>query len=121
MRYLRGIGQLAFCFQLVLISSATVFAAPGDLRDDATPVRRLVSPLRVQQVQLQALVTSIEFDRNAYASLAPATIVVLTDFPLDAQQTVSLELERVEVFTPNAIIVMGTANGDVPIPRPDIV
>jgi len=57
-----------------------------------------------------------------YAGLKKATWenIRVTGFPLGAQ-TVTLDLARFEVLTPDAQIVVGSPEGDKPLPRPDVI
>lgn len=79
------------------------------------------SPLRVSSVQTDELLTRVTLDRGAYQELKSATRVVLNNFALDRTRRVDLELRRFDIFTEDARVVLGTARGDVPLPRPDVV
>ncbi|MHC4111852.1 MAG: M12 family metallo-peptidase [Planctomycetota bacterium] len=63
---------------------------------------------------------SIQFAPNTYELLKSQRRVRLNDFPLDVNTNIDLELERFEVTTPATVIVEGTAEGDKPIPHPEI-
>jgi hypothetical protein len=63
---------------------------------------------------------ALRFESDAYEQLRGRKHIRLTGFPLSLQQSVDLELEQFEVTTPETIIVAGTAQGDKPVPRPEV-
>lgn len=115
-----GMGRIGTVASLV--SLLLWFSVSPDLA--AAPVREgrvvLESPLQVADIQVDELVTRLALDRTAYRDVRPADDVVLTNFALGRDRRVDLELHRVEVFADNARIVLGTPDGDVPLPRPDV-
>ncbi|MHC5115218.1 MAG: M12 family metallo-peptidase, partial [Planctomycetota bacterium] len=59
-----------------------------------------------------------------HATLAPLPIgdrVILEDFEFGDGRTVDLDLERFDVFTPDAVVIDATPFGEVEMPRPDVV
>lgn len=82
----------------------------------------VASPLQYNGVSADGVMTELSFDPAAYAALKTQTHALLTDFPLGSTtETVTLEVKPFDVYTADARIVMGTANGDVPIARPDVL
>ena len=107
--------------RLLCVSAAlALVATPAVLSRPAAP-ETFASPLRVVGSTQQGAVTHLALDGGIYAGLKQAGAVVLADFPLDASRRVDLDLERFEVFTADARIVVGSPDGDVPVPRPDVV
>ncbi|MDH4239770.1 MAG: zinc-dependent metalloprotease [Phycisphaerae bacterium] len=64
---------------------------------------------------------ALRFESDTYEQLRGRRRVRLTGFPLTKQETVDLELEQFEVTTPATIIVEGTAEGDKPLPHPEVM
>ncbi|NIP27850.1 MAG: hypothetical protein GWN67_27285 [Phycisphaerae bacterium] len=64
---------------------------------------------------------ALRFEADTYEQLRDRKQIRLTDFPLTKQESIELELEQFEVTTPSTIIVEGTAEGDKPIPHPEVV
>ncbi|MCP3903370.1 MAG: hypothetical protein GY715_07015, partial [Planctomycetes bacterium] len=59
-----------------------------------------------------------------HTALAPLPIgdrVRLDGFDLGDERTVDLDLERFDVFTPDAVVIDATPLGEVQVPRPDVV
>ena len=86
-----------------------------------TPMPVMVSPFRVAQSEVDALVTSLDFDAVAYRNLKTKTEVRLARFALSASRQVDLDLQRIDVFTPDARIVLVTEGGEVQLSRPDVL
>jgi hypothetical protein len=93
-------------------------ARPAPARGDTAA--QLRSPLRVTGAGSPETGTPLLLEAEAYATLQPHQSVRLTDFALAGGETVELECEQFEVFTPATRIVAGTEEGDVPLPAPDI-
>lgn len=89
----------------------------------ASPGERFIgpSPLLVLDAQPDAFATRLRLDEAAYARMKTASDFVLSDFALTAERRVGLELHRVEVFAPDARVVLGTAAGNVRLARPDVL
>lgn len=99
-----------------------LMAGPGLSAAPQQPTAEIVaSPLRVIAGPQTPAVTALALDRDSYQGLKNTASVVLTGFPLDARRRVDLQLQQFTVFTDDARIVVGTADGDVPLPRPDVV
>ncbi len=58
---------------------------------------------------------------DSYATLRGAGAVTVTGFALDERTCVELDLERFEVLTPDARIVLAGGSGLIELPRPDVV
>lgn len=108
----RLFGRLAVCSLLAVAATHVVAAEPS---------LSLESPLRVLASQTDDALTRVSLDAVGYQQLKSQTDVRLVKFSLSGERTVDLELHRIDVFTPNAQIVLGTANGDVPLPQPDVL
>ena len=80
----------------------------------AAAAPRIATPLTVTDAHVAGAVTTLALDLQAYGRLRPvAGVFTLTGFHLDAATQVDLVLERFEVLTADARIVVGTADGDV--------
>jgi len=80
----------------------------------------LASPLQLRAGKTAGMVTELEFNQPQYESLKPLTTVALSDFLLPDGRRVTLELARFDIFSADAQVVLGTASGDVPMPRPEV-
>ncbi len=94
---------------------ALIFSAPGFAESLVRP-----SPLRLQSGAAPSVTTALELDPGQYDALQPMSEVALTDFVLPDGRTVTLELTRIEIYSSDAQVVLGTASGDVPMARPDV-
>lgn len=107
------------CLCLITVSmvlcSARAMAAPPIGAGQADLV-----PFFAEGAQPEQGVLRIVESPGLRPAIATADRVVMRDVPLAPGLSVELGLHRVEVFTPNAKVVLGTAQGDVPLARPDI-
>lgn len=101
---------------VAIVTLCCLAGAPRAIQAAATVTA--TSPLHVEYVESN--VTHLALDAAAYRRLEGADQLSMTDFALPNHQVVTLDLRRIEVFTPDATIVAGTPNGDVPLPRPDV-
>jgi len=79
------------------------------------------SPLRISDTASEAWVTPLALDVGGYRELAARERVRLTDFALGEEQRVEVELQRLEVFAEDALIVKAGVVGETMLPRPDVV
>lgn len=88
-----------------------------------------VAPLAVNPLKVEATrggvapgATALRVDAPSYDALLGAELAVFEGFVLDqaAGTRVDLELERFDVFTPDAMLVVATPRGEVLTARPDI-
>ena len=79
------------------------------------------SPLRVIDGDSDAVTTRLVLDRQKYEELKSADSALLRDFPLSETRSVDLIVDRIEVFAPDARVVLATERGDVPVERPDVL
>ena len=100
---------------LLLVFCSVMNAEPKKLPVQAGALVRIT-----EDVSLPAG-ASLRFESDAYEQLRDRKRVRLTGFPLTRQESVDLELEQFEVTTPSTIIVEGTAQGDKPVPHPEVV
>ncbi len=84
--------------------------------------RPAASPLTVASAQpLGSAFTTLNLDQGLVEPLRAGGDVVMSQFPLGASRFADLALHRFDVFTPDAVIVLGTAQGDVRVAKPDAV
>jgi hypothetical protein len=102
-----------FCLAAVLITALPASA------DGPTPV--LPSPLSVAPAQRADGATALTLNPQVYDTLRDAQRVVLRGFPLDADRALDLDLQRIEVFAPDAILLVVTPEGERPLDRPDVL
>ena len=108
----RPVGWLVSCLLLSVCTSGTM---------GQTPVRVLESPLRIAASQIGEVVTSLSLDDVAYRNLKAQAEVRITGFSLGVERKVDLDLKRIDAFTPGARIVLVTAGGEIPLPKPDVL
>ncbi|MHC4946995.1 MAG: M12 family metallo-peptidase [Planctomycetota bacterium] len=99
-----------------LLAVATVASAA----EPVAPVAARPSPLRAGAPIADGAGVRLQLDLAEYQRLRALPRVRLEAFPLDAQTTVALELEQFDVIAPDARILVGTADGSVAAPRPDV-
>ena len=106
----------------LILGAATVFVAigPGIARTEQPLRAELKAPYRVIEGVSVKAGSAIRLQEDAYRQLQSASRIRLTQFPLEGNQTVDLELEQFSVTNPATRFVRGTADGDVPIPHPDV-
>ena len=80
-----------------------------------------LSPLHVVGGAGTDVATVLELDIEAYDKLKRVKSLTLLAFALDRETYVDLELREINVLSPDGRIVVGTAAGDVPLPRPDVL
>jgi len=101
---------------LILISVAPVSAQ----RTNRSDYVEKPSPLVASPVASSSEVAELTFDAAAYQAVKSADRVTLRAFQASPTSRFDLELERKEVLAHNAQIVLGTPEGDTPMPRPDV-
>jgi hypothetical protein len=74
----------------------------------------------VTGIEQAAASVELTLDPAKYARVKAQSSLMMKGFRASPTALLDLELERTEVFTPDARIVLGTPNGDVPLPRPDV-
>lgn len=100
---------------LILAFCSVIYAKPKRLPPQAR------APVQItKDVSLPSGV-ALRFESDTYEQLRSHNRIQLTGFPLTKQESVDLELEKFEVTTPDTIIVEGTADGDKPVPHPEVV
>ena len=102
-----------------LVVGLCALPAVGETSEGSTLQMR--APLRVSRVQSEPHVTRLQLDITAYEQLKSAEQVVFTDFAMERSYNVNLVLRRRTILSDDAQIVVGTPDGDVPMPRPDVV
>ena len=79
------------------------------------------SPLSVDAVQTRDFFTRLTFNAMDFKAVRGREHVRLARFPLTAGMHVDLDLARMEIFRPDARLVLATPEGEVRLPRPDVV
>lgn len=98
------------CLCLSLALGASAFAAPD-----------ISSPLAVDPDQSTAVMTALTLDPDGYEGLRNLNSFTMTDFVLGPGVSVDLELARREVYAPDARLLSVTDEGEVELPRPDVM
>ncbi|MEK6798944.1 MAG: zinc-dependent metalloprotease family protein [Planctomycetota bacterium] len=62
----------------------------------------------------------VQIDEEVYRRMLPHSRLRLRQFPLGAHDNVDLDLEQFKVTTPTTRIVIGTPDGDRPMPHPEV-
>ncbi|MBL8763383.1 MAG: hypothetical protein JNM07_03845 [Phycisphaerae bacterium] len=95
---------------------STLFALGGSAAAD------VASPLVRTNAAVAPYAAAVALDAARYASLksAPAQ-TVMTDFVLGPDRTASLVLSPRDPLAEDGQLVVGSAAGDVPMPRPDVL
>jgi len=62
----------------------------------------------------------VQIDDEVYRQMRPHSRFRLKQFPLGGHDTVDLDLEQFSVTTSTTRMVIGTANGDLPMPHPEV-
>lgn len=97
---------------------ATLLANAATLADETVDAVR--SPLTVVTEARTSFGTRLAISADAFAVFQPAELRLI-GFPLDANRSVTLELQSFQVTGPSATIVMGTDQGDIPMPYPEVM
>lgn len=79
------------------------------------------SPLQAEASGKDSPEVRLRFDERAYDVLRNKARVAMLDFVLGAGKSVRLDLHRTEAFNDQTVFMVGTSNGDEPIPPPDVV
>lgn len=77
--------------------------------------------IRVAADRKVAFGTPLAISPDLYTELDTTRTAVIESFPISAERAVRLELERFEIFAPDAVIVEADAAGERPLPRPALV
>ncbi len=102
---------------LALILSFTGTATLGS--DSPTP-SSIPSPLQVVAPPLGNGITALSLDHNAYADIRRLQAFDIADFPLNGDRQVDLRVRRIDVFSTDAQVVLGSGEGNQPLARPDV-
>lgn len=79
-----------------------------------------IAPFARAIVATDGPIVRLRPDDTQFPLLRGANQVRLHGLPIDEARSISLDLHRIEVFSPSARIVRGTANGDEPLPVPEV-
>ncbi len=126
-RHLRACAATAIAtlIALTLIGSAAQPGSGGPSRaalNGASVARSVVpSPLRLVGPGQPGGVTQLALDLGSYAALKQIDETVLTGFHLEAATQVDLVVERFDVFASDAQILASSVDGDLPLPKPEVV
>ena len=80
-----------------------------------------VLPFSLEAQHFDGVVVQLQPNSDQVEALVSKDRIRLHHLPLGDGLSVTLDLRRFEVFTPDARIVRGTPHGDEPIARPDVV
>jgi hypothetical protein len=89
------------------------------LADDGVGPRPAV-PGAQAKAQSPVVGVPVPLDAASYAQLRDQSAIALRDWVLDDGTPIELQLEQFDVFAPAAVIVAGSADGDLPLPRPHV-
>ncbi len=103
----------------IVAASGGAFAEP--LPAGPAGVVELETPIRAVADQELRTGISLHLGRRAYDALRPHARVRLKSFPLEQGKTADLDLEQFSVTSPNTKLVLGTDDGDRPMPHPDVL
>lgn len=112
--------------QLLILSFLFLGTLPA-LADDAQsdpgqhPFVEAPSPFQTLAPLAEGRGARLQLDLTAYSSLKTLREVLLKDFVLEVGRTVDLHLQKFTVFGSDCQFVAGTADGDKPLPPPDVV
>ena len=110
-------GSSVLCTLLVGLAVASAPAESPAAEQTVT----IASPLRLANPLATESVTQLTLDVAGYEQAQAADSFVLSGFALDARQRVDLDLHQVHILSPDARLVVGTAAGDLPLERPDLL
>ncbi len=105
----------AFVVGFCATGAASVLA---DVQPPTTP--SIPSPWIVADLSPDGVFTELSAPADAFATLSAQRELVLTGFALDPVQSLDLHLKQFDVLTADARLVRGTADGDVPVARPQL-
>lgn len=105
---------------IVFVTLLAVNAASSQAAPPIGSARLEVLPFAMAETQDDPSALRIVAVDGVGAALSTADWVLLKDFPIARGINVDLDLHRLEIFTPDAKVVRGTAMGDVPIARPEV-
>ncbi|MHC4419508.1 MAG: M12 family metallo-peptidase [Planctomycetota bacterium] len=107
---------------LLAVSAVLIMAPPpGAWAAGPAAVPRIQTPLLVTEASGPDYATPLALEGATYARISREGRVVITGFHLDRATRVDLDLERFEIFTPDARIVRASGLGETPMPHPDVV
>ncbi|MEE8155730.1 MAG: hypothetical protein V3T53_12325, partial [Phycisphaerales bacterium] len=87
--------------------------------DSPTP-SSIPSPLQVVAPPLGNGITALSLDHDAYANIRHLWAFDIADFPLNEDRQVDLRVQRIDVFSADAQVVLGSGEGDHPLARPNV-
>ena len=106
---------VALAFLLSFTGAATLYA-------DSTMPSSIPSPLQAVAPPLGNGITALSLDHDAYANIGRLQAFDIADFPLSEDRQVDLHVRRIDVFSVDAQVVIGSGKGDQPLlARPDVV
>ncbi len=104
---------VAFAFILSFTGTATLGA-------ESTTPSSIPSPLQVVAPPLGNGITALSLDHDAYTNIRRLRAFDIADFPLNGNRRVDLRVRRIDVFSTDAQVVLGSGEGDRPLARPDV-
>ena len=104
----------------VVLAFILSFTGTATLRADSTTPLSMPSPLQVVAPPQGNGITALSLDYEAYADIRRLWVFDVADFPLNADRRVDLSVQRIDVFSADAQVVLGSGEGDQPLARPDV-
>ncbi|MCC6676651.1 MAG: hypothetical protein IT436_05860 [Phycisphaerales bacterium] len=121
MNRVRGSGRAGGLVSWGAARSAIVAIGLTGSARAAEPAGEVVMPSPLSAGAMTGLGTlKVTLDAGAYGRLREASRAILTGYAADPQHTFDLDLERFEVFTPDARIVSVRDGREVELDRPDV-
>jgi hypothetical protein len=112
------------CITLVALLGSICLLSAGNVEVAAAgttaPTRPLFSAVSVVNNTAASPEIRFELDGTAFSQVAPLSKVLLTRFPVSAEEVVDLNVEQFHVTTPGTRLVAATENGEISIPLPTI-
>jgi hypothetical protein len=104
------------CIQM----SAVQAAGPGSAQE--TPVPTIDAPFRpAAGAEFAEFAVPLEFDADGYRAIEPHSALRLRGFRLAAGASVDLDLQRFDILTPDARLVVADGDREVDVERPDML
>ena len=92
---------VALAFILSITGAAT-------LRADSTTLSRIPSPLQVVAPPQGNGITALSLDHDGYANIRRLQVFEIAGFPLNGDRQVDLRVRRLDVFSEDAQVVLGS-------------
>ncbi len=115
------LSHLCACCVLVLIGVAALWVPRTALADSAPLIGEAVKPFTVVKSSAELSEIRAEVDPDTYSRLSTATGPQLLELPVEADRSLTLNLERFEVIAPDARFLVAGPNGQTTTAKPEVV